>query len=94
MIGKLTLVYNVNNAGYIDYLDEQYLTVFDAPLDANLPVPRRYRAEFVASARPGSRLTATSWQDERAWCCLLADEDGREMFRATLEVDPATWVGG
>ena len=85
---------HVNNAGYIDYIDEQYLTVFDAPLSASLPVPRRYRAEFVGSAMPGSRLTASSWQDDLAWCCRLIDDEGREMFRATLEVDPATWVGG
>jgi acyl-CoA thioesterase FadM len=85
---------HVNNAGYIDYLDEQYLTVFNAPLRASLPVPRRYRAEFVGSAEPGTRLTARSWQDDLAWCCRLIDEDGRETLRATLEVDPATWVGG
>jgi hypothetical protein len=85
---------HVNNAGYIDYLDEQYLTVFDAPLSASLPAPRRYRAEFVGSATPGTRLIASSWQDEFAWCCRLADEEEREMFRGTLEVDPATWVGG
>lgn len=85
---------HVNNAGYIDYLDEQYLSVFNAPLGASLPVPRRYRAEFVGSAEPGTRLTARSWQDDLAWCCRLIAEDGRETLRATLEVDPATWVGG
>jgi acyl-ACP thioesterase len=85
---------HVNNAGYIDYLDEQYLTVLDAPLSASLPAPRRYRAEFVGSATPGTRLIASSWQDDFTWCCRLADEEEREMFRGTLEVDPATWVGG
>ena len=53
---------HVNNAGYVDYLDEQYLAMYEAPIEAPLPVPRRYRAEFVGSALPGSRLTGRSWQ--------------------------------
>jgi len=85
---------HVNNAGYLDYLDEQYLTVFDAPMDAPLPLPRRYRAEFVGSAVPGATLVGRSWQAETAWCYRLADDEGRAMFRALLEVDPASWVGG
>jgi acyl-CoA thioesterase FadM len=85
---------HVNNAGYLDYLDEQYLSVFEAPIEAPLPSPRRYRAEFVGSAPPGTLLAGRSWQIDRAWCYRLADDVGRELFRATLEVDPATWVGG
>jgi acyl-ACP thioesterase len=85
---------HVNNAGYIDYMDEQYLEVFDAPRDAQLPVPRRYRAEFVGSATPGQSLIARSWQEDVTWCYVLTDERGRELLRAALEVDPATWVGG
>jgi acyl-CoA thioesterase FadM len=85
---------HVNNAGYIDYMDEQYLDVFEAPNDARLPVPRRYRAEFVGSATRGVALVSRSWQDDAAWCYRLADEVDHEMLRATVEVDPATWVGG
>jgi len=85
---------HVNNAGYLDYLDEQYLAMYEAPIEAPLPLPRRYRAEFVGSALPGARLTGRSWQSDLAWCYRLADDDGHELFRATLEVDPATWVGG
>ena len=85
---------HVNNGGYLDYLDEQYLTVFEAPIEAQLPVPRRYRAEFVGSAQPGTNLVARSWQSQLDWCYVLNDEAGNAKFRATLEVDPATWVGG
>jgi acyl-CoA thioesterase FadM len=85
---------HVNNAGYLDYLDEQYLSVFEAPISAPLPTPRRYRAEFVGSATPGTNLVGRSWQAELDWRYLLTDEAGRALFRATLEVDPATWVGG
>jgi acyl-CoA thioesterase FadM len=87
---------HVNNAIYVDYLDEQYLSVFQAPIDADLPVPRRYRAEFVGSATPGSEVIGRSWQADLAWSYRLTESgpSGREMFRASLEVDPATWVGG
>lgn len=84
---------HVNNAGYLDYLDEQYLSVYEAPIEAPLPSPRRYRAEFVGSASPGSRLVGHSWQADLDWRYSLSDESGRAMFRATLEVDPASWVG-
>lgn len=85
---------HVNNAGYLDYLDEQYLDVFAARADAALPVPRRYRAEFVGSATPGSELVGRSWQAGLEWAYRLQDREGRDLFRASLEVDPATWVGG
>jgi len=85
---------HVNNAGYLDYLDEQYLSVFDAPIEAALPVPRRYRAEFVGSATPGATVVGRSWQSDLAWRYRLTDESGAQLFRASLEVDPATWVGG
>lgn len=84
---------HVNNAGYLDYLDEQCQDVLETPIEAPLPFPRRYRAEFVGSAKPGARLTGQSWQSNLDWCYRL--EDGAsELFRATLEVDQASWVGG
>ncbi|HEY5519949.1 MAG TPA: acyl-ACP thioesterase domain-containing protein [Candidatus Limnocylindrales bacterium] len=85
---------HVNNAGYIDYLDEQYLESLGSADDASMPVPRRYRAEFVASATPGLRLVGRSWATDAGWRYRLADENGRELFRASLEADPASWIGG
>jgi acyl-ACP thioesterase len=86
---------HVNNAGYLDYLDEQYLSVYDAPITAALPVPRRYKMEFVGSAEPTSELLGRSWQAKLGWSYRLSEQrGGRELFRASLEVDPATWVGG
>jgi acyl-ACP thioesterase len=84
---------HVNNAGYIDYLDEHYLEAFDAPVDARLPTPRRYRAEFVDSAVPGTTVHASGWQAGPGWAFRLSGDDGRDQFRAKLEVDPAAWVG-
>ena len=85
---------HVNNAGYIDYLDEQYLESLGAADNASMPLPRRYRAEFVASATPGLRLVGRSWATDSGWSYRLADENGHELFRARLETDPAMWVGG
>ena len=45
---------HVNNAAYLDYLDEQYFA--DADPRTPLVTPRRYRAEFIASAEPHTQL--------------------------------------
>ena len=83
---------HVNNAAYIDYLDEHFLD--SAPHNASLDVPRRYRAEFIASAEPNTSLYGRGWEQGGAWCYRLEDESGRELLRARLETDPASWVGG
>ncbi|HUR16684.1 MAG TPA: acyl-ACP thioesterase domain-containing protein [Candidatus Limnocylindrales bacterium] len=83
---------HVNNAVYVDYLDEGFLR--RAARDGGLPVPRRYRVEFAGSALPGSRVTARGWDEQLAWSCTLTDENGHETLRATLETDSAAWVGG
>ncbi len=83
---------HVNNAAYLDYMDEQFLAS-GAP-SAYLPVPRRYRAEFINSAEAGIALDGRGWRDKGAWCYRLEAQGGREMLRARLETDPAMWVGG
>lgn len=85
---------HVNNAAYLDYLDERYLATFEAPLTAGLPLPRRYHAEFTGSALAHDEVNGEGWQADMAWCYRLTGADEREIFRATLEVDPATWIGG
>ena len=85
---------HVNNAAYLDFLDEHYLAAFEAPPTARLPVPRRYRAEFVGSAPAGGEVSGRAWQAGIGWCYSLTDGAGHELLRAALEVDPASWVGG
>ncbi len=83
---------HVNNAAYLDYVDEQLL--LDSPSTASLDVPRRYRAEFIASAEPGAELVGRLWQAEATRLYRLEDREASEMMRASLETDPANWVGG
>jgi acyl-ACP thioesterase len=82
---------HVNNAAYLDYMDEQFLGM--ERIRHGLPVPRRYRAEFLAAAEAGARVSGRGWSEGSAWLYqLLGDE--RELFRARLETDPSSWVGG
>ena len=82
---------HVNNAAYIDYMDEQFLGL--ERIRHGLPVPRRYRAEFLASAEAGAKVVGRGWKDDDAWAFQLWDGE-RELFRARLETDAASWVGG
>jgi acyl-ACP thioesterase len=82
---------HVNNAAYIDYMDEQFLGL--ERIRHGLPTPRRYRAEFLASAEAGAKVVGRGWAEDGAWIYQLWDDE-RELFRARLETDPASWVGG
>ena len=62
--------------------------------DAAMPLPRRYRAEFVGSATPGLRLVGKGWPAQDGWSYQLSDEQGRELFRASLQTDQGDFVGG
>jgi acyl-ACP thioesterase len=82
---------HVNNAAYIDYMDEQFLGL--ERIRHGLPAPRRYRAEFLASAEAGAKVVGRGWHEGPNWVYQLwADE--RELFRARLETDASSWVGG
>ena len=83
---------HVNNATYVDYLDEHFVATTHA--GRRLPVPRRYRAEFIASAEPDDTLTGRAWEDGPTWCYRVNNDSGLEILRARLETDPAMWVGG
>lgn len=82
---------HVNNAAYLDYLDELYVGEGTA---RRLPLPRRYRAEFLSSAEAGAALIGRGWRADDTWTYLLEGADGAPMLRASLEADPASWVGG
>lgn len=78
---------HVNNAAYLDYLDEQLLT--GSPPTASLDVPRRYRAEFIATAEPGAALMGQLWRAETSTLYRLEDAEAKELLRARVETDPS-----
>jgi acyl-ACP thioesterase len=82
---------HVNNASYLDYMDEQFLGL--ERIRHGLPVPRRYRAEFLWSAEAGAKVIGRGWKEDAAWNYRLSTDE-RELFSARLETDPADWVGG
>jgi acyl-CoA thioesterase FadM len=79
--GELDPLGHLNNAAYLDYLDEHFL---DVARHAALPEKRRYQIEFVAPAAPGTKVTALGWADGDEWCYGL-ETDGRELFRGRLK---------
>jgi acyl-ACP thioesterase len=83
---------HVNNAAYLDFVDEQ-LASAGRRADSRR-VPRRYRGEFLLPAEQGRALVGHGWPDGAGWCYLLSDSEGRVLFRGRLEVDLAEWVGG
>jgi acyl-ACP thioesterase len=82
---------HVNNAAYLDYMDEQYLGL--ERIRHGLPVPRRYRAEFLWSAEAGAKVMGIGWEGDGDWNFRLSTDE-RDLFTARLETDPADWVGG
>jgi acyl-ACP thioesterase len=90
--GELDPMGHVNNAAYLDYMDDHLVSAGRTAEIGRLP--RRYRVEFVAPAEPGMSLVGRAWDDGLAWCYRLETADGRELVRARLETDPALWVGG
>jgi acyl-ACP thioesterase len=78
---------HVNNAVYLDWMDEALATSADAARTAVGRHPRRYRMEFALAAAAGESLVGVAWRDDRAWCYRLAGADGgADRFRARLDV--------
>jgi acyl-ACP thioesterase len=75
---------HVNNAVYLDWLEESILSATPhggAPVEA---MPRIYRLEYAASAEPGSTVEAVTWHDGTGWAHRLSAA-GTELLRARLD---------
>lgn len=79
---------HVNNAAYVDYLEESLLAAAGRAADVPASIPRRIRLEYLAPATPGAELGASLWRDPSAdagaWCWRLADASGRSLAHATI----------
>ncbi len=86
---------HVNNAAYLDYLEEALFAAGPAGMALTAVVPRRIRLEYLSPAAPGASLTGAVWalpagldRDLGAgWAWRLVDVDGRELARGTVTSD-------
>jgi acyl-ACP thioesterase len=79
---------HVNNAAYLDYLEEVLHAVGEPARGMLSVVPRRVRLEYAAAAAPGTALTGSAWRDGGtdvdAWAWRLTDADGRDLARGQV----------
>jgi len=79
---------HVNNAVYLDWLEE---AILDAASDgegsrAIAMRPRHYRLEFAMAAAADAEIEASAWADGRGWSQRVVDAaTGTDLFRARLE---------
>jgi acyl-CoA thioester hydrolase len=71
---------HVNNAVYLDWLEESVLAA-GGRVDG---VPRHYRIEYAAAAEPGAGLESRAWQDADGWAYLVRG-DGGDVFRGRVD---------
>ena len=83
---------HVNNAAYIDYIDE-VLAAIGRRADTR-HIPRRYQGEFLAAAEPDTTMAAEAWAAEGARWHYRLTAGERELFRARFDSSDANWVGG
>jgi acyl-CoA thioesterase FadM len=80
---------HVNNATYLDYLEEVLIAAGDRGASAVRAIPRTVRIEYLVPAEPRMLLRGASWPDgdrdaDPSWAWRLANDDGRELARGRL----------
>ena len=88
---------HVNNAAYLDYLEEALFAAGPGGAVLTAAVPRRIRLEYLYPASPGAMLTGAAWAmpaapdagagDGWAWRLIDGDGDGRQLARGTVTAD-------
>ncbi len=82
---------HVNNAAYLDYLEEALLDAGSSSAAAVAVVPRTVRVEYLVQAAPGAIVTGSTWPAEPAaggkmtWAWRLADDAGADLARGMLD---------
>ena len=78
---------HVNNAVYLDWIEEAVLEAGDPA--ATTAIPRRVAIEYAASAEPGDQLDAVAWRADGGWWVRLTrPADDANVLRARLGADP------
>jgi len=78
---------HVNNAVYLDWIEEAVLEAGDPA--ATTVIPRRVAIEYAASAEPGDQLDAVAWRADGGWWVRLTrPADDANVLRARLGADP------
>jgi acyl-CoA thioester hydrolase len=78
---------HVNNAVYLDWLEEAVAEAGDPA--AATEIPRRVAIEYAASAEPGDTLEATAWPaDDGWWVQLTRAGDGANVLRGRIGPEP------
>jgi acyl-ACP thioesterase len=75
---------HVNNAVYLDWLEDAVLAAGEASAELSL-VPRRYSLEYAAAADAGMALSDAAWRDDAGWRYRLTGTDGADVFRAAID---------
>jgi acyl-CoA thioesterase FadM len=81
---------HVNNAAYLDYLEEALLGAGPAAARAVTAIPRTVRIEYLLQAAPGAIVAGSTWRDDALtgvgarWAWRLTD-DGADLARGTLD---------
>jgi acyl-ACP thioesterase len=76
---------HVNNAVYLDWLEEAVLAASGGAREDIGWVPRRYRLEYAAAADQGTELEDAAWRaDDGTWSYRLKGPGGQDLFRATV----------
>jgi acyl-ACP thioesterase len=83
---------HVNNAVYLDWLDEAVLAAAagSTPVAAIAALPRHYSLEYAVAADAGTGLSDAAWRDENdGWRYRVTGPDGGDVFRAAIHPSAA-----